>query len=82
MSNLIHIPFGPLSTWVEKAFNMNGGMVKQYLGCYSRYNTVTFDNKGMWEFRYKIQYEKPRVRVVNTDDITLSVSGNIILLKK
>jgi hypothetical protein len=38
------------------------------------------DNKRVWEFRYKMQYEEPRIKVIdskgNGDDITLLVIWN------
>jgi len=56
-------------------------MLKRYLGCrYRRIsdNTISFNNKRLWEFRYKLQHEEPRVKVVNSsgDDS----DGNTLLL--
>jgi hypothetical protein len=35
------------------------------MGC--RANAL-FDNKRVWEFRYKMQYEEPIVKVASSDD--------------
>ena len=31
-----------------------------------------FDNKRVWEFRYKMQYEEPRVKVIQQDPLIMS----------
>jgi hypothetical protein len=62
---------------VKKAFNRNEGegVLKQYLGCYFQDSAIALDDKRLWEFRYKLQYEEPRVRVVNSDG-----DGGVILV--
>jgi hypothetical protein len=62
---------------VKKAYNRNGNL-KGYLGyfAYDTNSTILFDDKRVWEFRYKMQYEEPRVTVVNSDDNSLLVSWN------
>jgi hypothetical protein len=47
-------------------------MLKRYLGCRYRRsitadNNILFDDKWLWEFRYKLQHEEPRVKVVSSD---------------
>ena len=42
-------------------------------------NNISFDDTRLWEFRYKLQYEEPRVKVVNSsgkDGDTLSLMWN------
>jgi hypothetical protein len=52
-------------------------MLKRYLGCYRiADNNISFDDKRLWEFRYKLQYEEPRVKVVNSDGDSLLVAWN------
>jgi len=60
-------------------------MLKRYLGCrYRRItadNNILFDDKWLWEFRYKLQHEEPRVKVVSSDgkdsdDKTLLLTWN------
>jgi hypothetical protein len=44
-------------------------MLKRHLGCYHiKDNNISFDDRRLWEFRYKLQYEEPRVKVVNTSE--------------
>jgi hypothetical protein len=44
-------------------------MLKRYLGCYRiADNIISFDDKRLWEFRYKLQHEEPRVKVVSNSD--------------
>jgi hypothetical protein len=39
------------------------------VGCYRiADNNICFDDKRLWEFRYKLQYEEPRVKVVTSHD--------------
>jgi hypothetical protein len=52
-------------------------MLKRYLGCYRiADNNISFEDRRLWEFRYKLQHEEPRVKVVNTDDDSLLVIWN------
>jgi len=55
-------------------------MLKRYIGCYHIADkNISFDDKRLWEFRYKLQYEEPRVKVINTIDCnttTLLLSWN------
>ena len=61
-------------------------MLKRYLGCRYRRsitadNNILFDDKWLWEFRYKLQHEEPRVKVVSSDgkdsdDKTLLLTWN------
>ncbi len=45
-------------------------MLKRYLGCYRiADNNISFDDKRLWEFRYKLQYEEPRIKVASSNDI-------------
>jgi hypothetical protein len=50
-------------------------MLKRYLGCYRvKDNNISFDDRRLWEFRYKLQYEEPRVNVVlSPDDSSLLI---------
>ena len=53
-------------------------MLKRYLGCrYRRItdNIISFKDKRLWEFRYKLQHEEPRVKVISSND-----DGNNLLL--
>jgi hypothetical protein len=53
-------------------------MLKRYLGGrrVSDSNIISFDDKRLWKFRYKLQHEEPRVKVVcNSDD-----EGNLLLM--
>jgi hypothetical protein len=60
---------------VRKAYSMNGNL-KQYLDSFSRGNdTLLFDNKRVWEFRYKMQYEEPRVKVIQQDPLIILWKG-------
>jgi hypothetical protein len=46
-------------------------MLKRYLDCrYRRIadNAISFNDKRLWEFRYKLQYEEPRVKVLSCND--------------
>ena len=44
-------------------------MLKRYLGCYRvKDNNISFEDKRLWEFRYKLQYEEPRIKVVSSND--------------
>ena len=59
-------------------------MLKRYLGCrYRRIsdNIIPLEDKRLWEFRYKLQHEEPRVKFVNSsgddsDGKTLLLSWN------
>ncbi|MFL6365688.1 MAG: hypothetical protein ACJ719_10880, partial [Nitrososphaeraceae archaeon] len=53
-------------------------MLKRYLGGRRIVdNNVSFDDKRLWEFRYKLQHEEPRVKVLSSDgDSTLLVTWN------
>jgi len=54
-------------------------MLKRYLGCYRvKVNNISFDDSRLWQFRYKLQYEEPRVNVVNSssDEDTLLLTWN------
>jgi hypothetical protein len=68
---------------VKKAYNRNGNL-KGYLGyfAYDTNSTILFDDKRVWEFRYKMQYEEPRVKViqqvVSRNRIHTSISGLIL----
>jgi hypothetical protein len=58
-------------------------MLKRYLGCrYRRIadNAISFNDKRLLEFRYKLQYEEPRVKVVSCNDGSNSDSDNTLLL--
>ena len=44
-------------------------MLKRYLGGRRvKDNNLSLDDKRLWEFRYKLQYEEPRVNVVSSND--------------
>ena len=44
-------------------------VLKRYLGCYRiADNNISFDDKRLWEFRYKLLHEEPRVKVVNSSE--------------
>jgi hypothetical protein len=44
-------------------------MLKRYLGCHRvPDNNISFDDKRLWEYRYKLQHEEPRVKVVSDND--------------
>jgi hypothetical protein len=64
---------------VRKAYSSNGNL-KRYLDSFSHANGTSLFDKRVWEFRYKMQYEEPRVKVIgskgNGDDITLLVTWN------
>jgi hypothetical protein len=51
-------------------------MLKRYLGCYRiKDNNISLDDKMLWEFRYKLRHEEPRVKVVsirNEDTLLLT----------
>jgi hypothetical protein len=54
-------------------------MLKRYLGCYRIADSnISFDYSRLWEFRYKLQHEEPRVKVVSSsnDDNTLLLTWN------
>ena len=52
-------------------------MLKRYLGCYRiADNNISFDDRRLWEFRYKLQHEEPRVKVVNTSN---DYNGTLLL---
>ena len=54
-------------------------MLKRYLGYhFLKDSNIPFDSKRLWEFRYKLQYEEPRVNVVNSgsDEDTLLLMWN------
>lgn len=60
---------------VRKAYSLNGNL-KQYLDSFSLGNDGTlFDNKRVWEFRYKMQYEEPRVKVIQQDPLIILWKG-------
>ena len=45
---------------------------RKHIDSFSHANdTPLFDNERVWEFRYKIQYEEPRVKVVEQDPLTI-----------
>ena len=66
------------------SYNVSGAepgvsMLKRYLGCYRiADNIISFDDKRLWEFRYKLQHEEPRVKVVKSSEVddTLLLSWN------
>ncbi|MBV9176340.1 MAG: hypothetical protein JO297_04825 [Nitrososphaeraceae archaeon] len=61
---------------VREAYNLNGNL-KQYLDSFSHANhTPLFDNKRVREFRYKMKYEEPRVKVVEQDPLSIIWVGN------
>ena len=42
-------------------------MLKRYLGCHRvPDNNISFDDKRLWEYRYKLQHEEPRVKVIKS----------------
>ena len=44
-------------------------MLKRYLGYYRvSDNNISLEDKTLWEFRYKLQHEEPRVKVVNSNE--------------
>jgi hypothetical protein len=44
-------------------------MLKRYLGCYSIADSnISFNDNRLWEFRYKLQHEEPRVNVVDSSE--------------
>ena len=44
-------------------------MLKRYLGCYRvKDNNISFDDTRLWDFRYRLQHEEPRVKVVNSSN--------------
>jgi hypothetical protein len=49
-------------------------MLKRYLGGRRRNqdNNIPFDSERLWEFRYKLQYEEPRVKVIQQDPLVAS----------
>jgi hypothetical protein len=48
-------------------------MLKRYLGCYRiKDNLISFDGRRLWEFRFKLQYEESRVKVINSSDCETS----------
>jgi hypothetical protein len=52
-------------------------MLMRYLGCYRiADNDISFGDTRLWEFRYKLQYEKSRIKVVSSDDNTLLLTWN------
>jgi hypothetical protein len=57
-------------------------MLKRYLGYYRKEdNKISFDDKRLWEYRYKLQYEEPRIKVAeggnsNDGDDTLLLTWN------
>jgi hypothetical protein len=59
-------------------------MLKRYLGCYRiADNNLSFEDKRLLEFRYKLQHEEPRVKVVNSgedenDNLLLSWNRDFI----
>jgi hypothetical protein len=57
-------------------------MLKRYLGCnHIADNNISFDDERLWEFRYKLQHEEPRVKVISSnEDDTLLVSWTIIII--
>ena len=50
--------------------NQEYQLLKRYLGYRYRIadNIISFDYKRLWEFRYKLQHEEPRVKVVSNSD--------------
>jgi hypothetical protein len=76
---------------VKRAFNRTGNMsyngrgaeegvsmLKRYLGGRrNKDNNIPFNSTRLWEFRYKLQFEKPRVKVISSDgNNTLLLSWN------
>jgi hypothetical protein len=58
-------------------------MFKLYVGRYNQDSNIRVDDKGLWEFRCKLQYEDHRVSVVNNDDDkSLLVSWNKDLVEE
>jgi hypothetical protein len=59
-------------------------MLKRYLGY--RYlrciadNIISFNDKRLWEFRYKLQHEEPRVKVKVVNNSDADVGDNTLLL--
>jgi hypothetical protein len=54
---------------VKKAYLLDGKL-KRHLYCFSQNSDVLFDNrKRVWEFRYKMSYEKHRVKVIDQDPL-------------
>jgi hypothetical protein len=62
---------------VRKAYFLDGKL-KRYLYCFSQGNDddddddntdLLFDNKRVWEFRYKMQYKEPRVKAIQQDPL-------------
>ena len=52
-------------------------MLKRYLGCYRIADkNISFDDKRLWEFRYKLQYEELRVQVVEQDPLSIIWVGD------
>jgi hypothetical protein len=53
-------------------YNGNGAesgvsMLKRYLGCYRIADSnISFDDNRLWEFRYKLQHEEPRVKAMRS----------------
>jgi hypothetical protein len=54
-------------------------MLKRYLGGrHAEDNNLSLDDNRLWKFRYKLQNEEPRVKVVNS--IGDSDDGSTLLL--
>ena len=52
-------------------------MLKRYLGCYRIADkNISFDDKRLWEFCYKLQYEELRVKVVEQDPLSIIWVGD------
>ena len=50
--------------------HISDGKLKRHLYCFSQNSDVLFNNKkSVWEFRYKMPYEKPRVKVIHQDPL-------------
>jgi hypothetical protein len=58
-------------------------MLKRYLGYrYRRIadNIISFNDKSLWEFRYRLQHEEPRVKVKVVNNSDADVGDNTLLL--
>ena len=64
---------------VKKAYLLDGKL-KRHLYCFGQNSYVLFNNKKrVWEFRYKMSYEKPRVKVIHQDPLEVCWIYNQIL---
>ena len=53
---------------VKKAYLLDGKL-KRHLYCFSQNSDVLFNNKNGLGVRYKMTYEKPRVKVIHQDPL-------------